>query len=142
MLPSKWENLSRFSTKLIYVCKKLPLALDWRQSNILSKYLIHIFFNFAIPFLCYFQRLQLLVLQKFWTNFCCIVLLCMTSKSASEIFKILFQTRDINIFVLSSVFFGRYVLLKSSFSDEKKHQRWNLRYNLLEQLSEIDVTKY
>ena len=44
----------------------------------------------------------------------------MSSKSVSQIFKILFQTGDINIFVLCGVFFSRYVQLKSSFSDEKK----------------------
>ena len=44
----------------------------------------------------------------------------MSSKSMSQIFKILFQTRDINIFVLRGVFFSRYLQLKSSFSDEKK----------------------
>ena len=43
----------------------------------------------------------------------------MSSKSMSQIFKILFQTGDINIFVLCGVFFSRYVQLKSSFSDEK-----------------------
>ena len=43
----------------------------------------------------------------------------MSSKSVSQIFKILFQTGDINIFVLRGVFFSRYVQLKSSFSDEK-----------------------
>ena len=37
----------------------------------------------------------------------------------SQIFKILFQTGDINIFVLRGVFFSRYVQLKSSFSQEK-----------------------
>ena len=37
----------------------------------------------------------------------------------SQIFKILFQTGDINIFVLCDVFFGRYVQLKSTFFDEK-----------------------
>ena len=37
----------------------------------------------------------------------------------SQIFKILFQTGDINIFVLRGVFFSRYVQLKSPFSDEK-----------------------
>ena len=42
----------------------------------------------------------------------------MSSKSVSQIFKILFQTEDINIFVLG-VFFSRYVQLTSSFSDEK-----------------------
>ena len=30
---------------------------------------------FAALFLCYFQKLQLFVIQKFWNNFCCIVLL-------------------------------------------------------------------
>ena len=40
-------------------------------------------------------------------------------KKVSEIFKILFQTGDINIFVFRGVFFSRYVQLKSSFSDEK-----------------------
>ena len=43
----------------------------------------------------------------------------MSSKSVSQIFKILFQTGDINIFVLRGVFFSRYVQLKSSFSGEK-----------------------
>ena len=33
MLPSKWENLSPFSTKLIHVSEKLPLVLDCRQSK-------------------------------------------------------------------------------------------------------------
>ena len=43
----------------------------------------------------------------------------MSSKSVCQIFKILFQTGDIIIFVLHGVFFSRYVQLKSSFSDEK-----------------------
>ena len=43
----------------------------------------------------------------------------MSSKSVSQVFKILFQTGDINIFVLRGVFFSSYVQLKSSFSDEK-----------------------
>ena len=41
----------------------------------------------------------------------------MNSKSMSQIFKILFQTGEINIFVLRGVCFSRYVQLKSSFSD-------------------------
>ena len=36
-----------------------------------------------------------------------------------QIFKILFQTGDINIFVLCGVFFSRYVQLRSTFTDEK-----------------------
>ena len=43
----------------------------------------------------------------------------MSSKRASQIFKILFQTGDINTFVLRGVCFRTYVQLKSSFSDEK-----------------------
>ena len=43
----------------------------------------------------------------------------MSSKNVSQIFKILFQTGDINIFVLRGVFFSRYVQPKSYFSDEK-----------------------
>ena len=43
----------------------------------------------------------------------------MSSKIVSQIFKILFQTGDINIIVFRGVFFSRYVQLKSSFSDEK-----------------------
>ena len=41
-------------------------------------------------------------------------------KSMSQIFKILFQTGDINVFVLHGVFFSAYVQLKSYFSGEKK----------------------
>ena len=37
----------------------------------------------------------------------------------SQIFKILFQTGDINIFVLRGASFSIYVQLKSSFSDER-----------------------
>ena len=43
----------------------------------------------------------------------------MSSKGVSQIFKVLFQTGDINIFVLRCVFFSRYVQLRSSISDEK-----------------------
>ena len=43
----------------------------------------------------------------------------MSSKSVSQIFKILFQTGDINIFVLCGVFFSRYVQLKTSLLTEK-----------------------
>ena len=43
----------------------------------------------------------------------------MNSKSVSQIFKILYETGDINIFVLRCVFFSKSVQLKSSFSDEK-----------------------
>ena len=42
------------------------------------------------------------------------------SSKVFQIFNILFQTGDINIFVYRGVFFSRYVQLKSLFSDEKK----------------------
>ena len=43
----------------------------------------------------------------------------MSSKSTSQVFKILFHTGDINIFVLHGVLFSRYAKLKSILSDEK-----------------------
>ena len=46
----------------------------------------------------------------------------MSSKSVFQIFKILFQTGDINIFDLLGAFFSRCVKLKSSFSNEKKQR--------------------
>ena len=39
----------------------------------------------------------------------------MSSKNVSKIFEILFQTGDINVFVLRGVLFRKYVQLKSSF---------------------------
>ena len=49
---------------------------------------------------------------------------------------------NVNIFVLRGVFFSRYVQLKSSFSDEKRHQQWNLRHTSVDKLSKINVAKY
>ena len=43
----------------------------------------------------------------------------MSSKGMAQIFKILFQSGELDIFVLRGVFFSRYVQLKSSFFDEK-----------------------
>ena len=43
----------------------------------------------------------------------------MSSKSLSQIFKILFQTGDINTFVLRGVFFSDYVQLKPPFLTKK-----------------------
>ena len=52
----------------------------------------------------------------------------------TQIFKILFQTEDINIFVSRGVFFSRYIQLKSSFSDYKDMSGktyWKLSYRKL-----------
>ena len=77
---------------------------------------------FAVPLLCYFQKLQLLVVRKILNKF---LLHCtsifMSSKRVSQIFKILFQTGDANIFVLRGIFFSRYIQLKASFLTKKKH---------------------
>ena len=100
--------------------------LHWiaSRANILSKYIIYIFLNFrggfcgSFPML--FSKAPASGCKKILNYF---LLHCtsifMSSKSVSQIFKILFQTGDINIFVLRGVFFSRYVQLKSSFSDEK-----------------------
>ena len=74
-----------------------------------STKLIHFFKNYHLHWIV--DRAN--IICKYCTS------ICMSSKSVSQIFKILFQTGDINIFVLRGVFFSRYVQLKSSFSDEK-----------------------
>ena len=116
MLPLKWESLSRCSTHVIHVYQKLPLALDCRQSKY-SLYISNIYIfsilgvAFAALFPCYFQKLELLEIKTFW-NFSCIVLLFVLAQKVSQIFKILFQSGDINKSVLRDVFFSRYVQLK------------------------------
>ena len=65
----------------------------------------------------------------------------MSSTSVSQIFKILFQTGDINIFVLRGFFVSRYVQLKSSFSVERNISG-EIRDTLVEKLSKINVAKY
>ena len=66
----------------------------------------------------------------------------MSSKSVCQIFKILFQAGDINIFVLYGVFFSRYIQLKISFSGKKKHQQWNLKHTFIVKLLKINVAKH
>ena len=119
MLPSKWENLSCCSTKLIHVCKKLAGI-----TNILIKYIIYIFFNFGCGFCSLFPMLFLKAPVSCCNKFLNYFLLhgtsiFMSSRTVSRIFKILFQTGDINIFVLCGVFFSKYVQVKSSFSGKK-----------------------
>ena len=123
MLLSEWENLS-CSAKLINVCKKLPLALDCGKSKYFSRYMIYIFFSFGHS--CYgsfpmlFSKAPALYCKKHLSQFflhCTSIVI--NSKTVSQVFNILFQTKDINIFVLRCVLFSRYVQLKTSFSDEK-----------------------
>ena len=94
------------------------------RANILSKYIIYIFFKFGRGFCGSFTMLVAKALvsccKKILNQF---LLHCtstfLSSESVSQIFKILFQTRRVNIFVLPGVFVSRFVQLKSSFSDEK-----------------------
>ena len=125
MLPSKWENSSRCSTKLMHFCKKLPLALNCRQKQIffVNIWYTH-FFNYGRDFCGSFSMLfpkvpafcGKKILKYFFMHFTSI---CMSPKSMSQIFKVFFLTRDINNFVFRGVFFSRHVQLKSNFSDNK-----------------------
>ena len=124
MLPSKWENLSRYSAKLIHACKKLPLGLDCRQ----SKYFRLILNIYIFP-----------ILGVFFLLHCTSI--CMISKSVSQIFKILFQAGYINIFVLCGVFLVDLFHWKAPFLT-KRYRRWNLRHALVEKLSKFNVAKY
>ena len=74
---------------------------------------------FAVPFLCYFQKLELLVVKKFELIFAALYSIFMSLKSVSQILKILPQTGYVNIFVLRGAFFSRYVQLKSSLLTKK-----------------------
>ena len=109
-------------------------------ANIDSKYIISIFSNFRRGFCGSFPML----FPKAPTSCCKKILnyfllhctsIFMSSKSVSQIFKILFQTGDINVFVLRGVFFSRYVQLKSSFCDKKNIR--NLRHTSVAELSKI-----
>ena len=108
--------------------------LQWiaGRANILSKHIIYIFFNFGRSFYGSFPMLFPKVPDSCCKKILNLLLLhCtsifMSSKSVSQIFKNLFQTGDINIFVLPGIFFryvlflsfSRYVQLKGSYSDEK-----------------------
>ena len=53
-----------------------------------------------------------------YTSLCHTNSVSLLKKCVSD-FKILFQTGGINTFVLPGIFFGRYVQLKSSFSDKE-----------------------
>ena len=127
MLPSKWKNLNRCSTKLIHVCQKLQLPLDCRQRIypllIFNVYIFSILgVAFAVSFLRYFQKLQLLVIKIFFNNFCCIVILFVwAQKACLRFLKSYFKLEILIFFVLRGVFFSRYIQLESSFFWRKKH---------------------
>ena len=107
-------------TKLIIIIKKNKktiTCIGLQAEQILSLNIKYIyFFNlgwaFAVPFPCYFQKLILLVVKKIEIIFAALYFYLESSKSS--ISSILFQTGDINIFVLRGIFFCRYVQLKTS----------------------------
>ena len=114
MLPSKWE--SGCSTKLIHFCKKLPLSLDCRQSKyslwIYNTHILSILgVAFAVPFLCYFQKHQILVVKNFWNNFCCII----------SNWRYLYFCPSWCLFLH---------ICPTKKLTKKKHQQWNLRDTL------------
>ena len=118
MLPWKWENVSRCFFAKIY-------HLHWISSraNILCKYIIYIFFQFCVWFCGSFSKIFPLTPascdKKFLKQFLLhCTSICISSKSMLQSFKILFQTEDINIYVLRGVYFSRYVQLTIWLSDE------------------------
>ena len=58
MLPSKWENLSRCSTKYIFEKCNTCIRLWAEQILLVNIYFSILGMAFAVPFLCYFQKLQ------------------------------------------------------------------------------------
>ena len=93
----------------INTCLQKTITWIITIANILCKYLIYIFFQFwtwLFRSFYYDSKLQVLVIKKFWNNFCYIVLLF---QKVCLRFKIIFQTENINIFILYGVAFSRYV---------------------------------
>ena len=121
--------------------------LNWipGRANILSKYIIPKFFNFGRGFCGSFSMSFpkapgsscKKILDQFLLH-CTFIL--MSSKSASQIFKILFKTRDINCFALRGVFFSRYFQLKS-FSHEKPSTEKS-ETHFRRELSKVNLAKY
>ena len=112
--------------------KKCHLHWIADRANIICKYITYTFFQFwawLLRFLCYVvSKSCSLLWKKKLNNFCCIVILFVwAQKSVSQIFEILFQTGDINIFVLLGVFIS-ICSTKKLLSRQNKHQWWNLRH--------------
>ena len=104
--------------------QKATTCIGLQAEQIFSVNIYYTYFSilgvtFTVPFLCYFQKLQLLV-KTFSTNFCCIVLLYLWAQNVCLRFlKSYFKLEILIFFFLPGVFVSRYVQLKSSFSDDK-----------------------
>ena len=93
---------------------------------------------FKVPFLCYFQKLQLLVVKKFWTNFCFIVLLYLWAQEVC----LRFLRSNFKLEILMFLFFVvSFLVDKNLLFWWKKHQRWNLRHTFVEKLSKFSMAK-
>ena len=66
----------------------------------------------------------------------------MSLKSVSQIFKVLFQTGEINVFVLRHVFFSRYVQLKSAPFLTKKASAVKSKTTSSREAIEVNVSMY
>ena len=144
MLSSKWGNLSRCFTKLILICKQLSLALDCGQTKYsLEKFDIYIYtyiysilgMAFAVPFLCYFQKLQLLVIKKSWNNFWCIVLLFVWAQNACLRFLKSYFKLDILIVLYFLVPSIKLFFCRKNISGEI----WD---TIIEKLSKFNMGEY
>ena len=109
-------------------------------------YIIYIFRQFwawLLPlFFCYFQKLQLLKVKIFWNNFFSIVLLFVWAQKLYLRFSKSYFILKILIFLSFLVSFLVDMFKWKATFPTKKHQRWNLRHNLLEKLSRIYVAEY
>ena len=77
MLSSKFESLFY---KINTCLQKATTCIGLQAEQIFSVNIYYTYFSilgvaFTVSFLFYFQKFQLLVVKKFWTNFCRIVLL-------------------------------------------------------------------
>ena len=77
MLLSKFESLFY---KINTCLQKATTCIGLQAEQIFSVTIYYTYFSilgvaFTVSFLFYFQKFQLLVVKKFWTNFCRIVLL-------------------------------------------------------------------
>ena len=102
--------------------------LNWigSRTNILCKYVVYAdVFNFGREFCDSFSKMLFSKFQascgkkKFQIIFTALYFYLSELKECVSGFKILFQTGDVNIFILCGIFFTKYVQLKSSLPDEK-----------------------
>ena len=108
-----------FYKTIIFLQKNYYLYWIEGSVNILCIYIIYkifLFWAWLMWFLFYVLKAPVSCGKKIfkWFLLHC-AYICMSSKTTPQIFKVSFQTGNINIFFLGGVIFSRYVQLKSSF---------------------------